>query len=543
MHQFGNGVDAGPSVGGSTGGSWAVATPHRAATQAAVDAFEQGGNAIDAALAAAAMLTVVYPNQCSVGGDLIALVATPDGEAYVVNSTGRAPRSHDLHASLGTAAVMPVTGPLPVTVPGTIAGWAELARRWGSKPLAAALGGAEAAAREGIAVAPGLARDLAREQERLAHDDGTRALFFRGGRVLAAGDLLWQPNLGASLAAIADGGPDAVYDGELGASIVQTLRDLGSTLTMDDFRAHTVNTESPLSTLFADVEYLTSGGNSQGTFFLQGLRALELISSGHESLDPLGAGAGLIARILAVVGSERDRLLADPSVAAMPIQWLLSEEHVADIVTSARSANAPGLGRQATAARGDTVAVVATDAAGNWVSLIQSVFHAFGSGILDPRTGILLHNRGASFSLNPSAANRLVPGARPPHTLMPVLVRQSERVIGAHGAMGGRAQAQIHTHVALHLRAGSSLDDAVSAPRWVVGALEAGVDVGIANVVKAETGVASAARNSFAASGLELELLPENDDGVGHAQLVRREKAGSLAAACDPRADGEARSG
>jgi gamma-glutamyltranspeptidase len=190
------------------------------------------------------------------------------------------------------------------------------------------------------------------------------------------------------------------------------------------------------------------------------------------------------------------------------------------------------------AAAGDTVAVVAMDAEGHAVSLIQSVFHAFGSGLLDSETGLILHNRGAFFSLDPAAPNRLEPGKRPAHTLMPVLVRRGGRVVGAHGTMGGKAQPQIHTHLLLNLEAGRSPAAALAAPRWVVGSLlgEEGVDLALA-----ERGVPSPALDSIATAGLGMVTLGDLDEEVGHGQLVRRGADGELLAATDPRADGEAR--
>jgi gamma-glutamyltranspeptidase/glutathione hydrolase len=192
------------------------------------------------------------------------------------------------------------------------------------------------------------------------------------------------------------------------------------------------------------------------------------------------------------------------------------------------------------------VAIVAADADGHWVCIIQSLFHAFGSGILDPATGVLLHNRGAAFSLVPGTPGELAGGRRPPHTLMPVLVRDSSgHLVAAHGTMGGRAQPQIHTHLALHLALGRTPAEAVSAPRWIVGQMEAGAPA--PSVVLVEEPVPAAAQSALATLGLRTQLLPANDDGVGHAQVVRRtvgawhRDAGTLPglnAASDPRADG-----
>src|SRR2546423_10190107 len=199
------------------GSGWAVATPHSAASDAAAEVLRTGGNAVDAALAAAAMLTVVYPNQCSIGGDRLARVGTAQGGVRFVNSSGRAPRAVDVASLTQSYDAMPVLGALPVTVPGVVAGWGTLAGKWGTRPLGAALSAAEAAAREGVPVAAGLARDLQREQKAVADDPGMRRVFAPDGQVLVAGQTLRQPELARTLATITDRGPSAFYGGGIGA--------------------------------------------------------------------------------------------------------------------------------------------------------------------------------------------------------------------------------------------------------------------------------------------------------------------------------------
>jgi gamma-glutamyltranspeptidase/glutathione hydrolase len=524
------------------GADWAVATPHSAASDAAAEVLRTGGNAVDAALAAAAMLTVVYPNQCSIGGDMLALVGTAEGGVRFINSSGRAPRAVDARSLVDQYHVMPALGALPVTVPGALAGWGALADRWGTRPLAAALSAAQAAAREGVPVAAGLARDLQREQKVLADDPGMRRVFAPDGEVLAAGQALRQPHLARTIAAIADQGPAALYGGETGASLVRLLAAHGSAMTLDDFAAHTVEVSDAHSTLYDGVEYLSSGGNSQGLYFLQALAALEVVRSSRGTLDPVGRDAGVVASVLAWAAGDRDRFCADPQWSAAPVERLLSDAYVRGVAEHAMSGEPVGL-PAARRVSGDTVAVVAADADGTWVSLIQSVFHCFGAALLDPDTGIVLHNRGASFSLNPASPNILAGGKRPLHTLMPVLVRQVGELIGAHGAMGGRAQPQVHTHMALQLAAGADAERATSAPRWVLGAMEAGVTTG-SGVVTAEPEVSRSGVDAIERAGFTVETTESYDDGVGHAQLVRRDPHRSqLAAAADPRADGSAIAG
>jgi gamma-glutamyltranspeptidase len=524
----------------AVGAGWAVASPHAAATEAAARIYQRGGNAIDAAVAAAAVLTVVYPNQCSVGGDLLALVADPSGAVTFVNGSGRSARGTDVSAITSAHTTMPVTGALPVTVPGAVGGWAELNERWGRLTLADCLADARSAAADGIPVSPGLSRDLQREAAVLATDPSLRRLFAPEGTLLGVGQTLRQPELAASLSAIAAEGASALYGGELGRSLVKHLAEFGSYLTLDDFAEHRTTSHGALSTSFAGEEYLSSGANSQGLFFLEGLAALEILRQQGHHLDPVGDTAGPIAAVLSQAAQDRDSFLGDPDGVDVPTGWLLSDERATELAAAALVPDEPRARTQSPIATGDTVAVVAADRDGNRISLIQSLFHAFGAGILDPMTGILLHNRGASFNLSPRSPNRLAGGRRPLHTLMPVLVRRGGSVVGTHGTMGGRAQPQVHTHLALRLAAGAGVQQAVAGPRWVLGPMEAGGGhASPFDVVMVESDVPERTVTSLQRWGLRTGSLPPRDDGVGHAQLIRWQ-GGAFHAATDPRADGSA---
>jgi gamma-glutamyltranspeptidase len=305
---------------------------------------------------------------------------------------------------------------------------------------------------------------------------------------------------------------------------------------------------------FAGEEHLSAGWNCQGVFHLEGLAALEVLATRRgRPLDPLGSDAAAVARVLSAAAAHRDALLGDPAATAGLAERLLDPartdrlaawadgEDVDRQELLASAAGAPSAGGRRS---GDTVAVVVADGRGGWVSLIQSAFHAFGAAVVDPATGILLHNRGASFSLVPGSPNELGPGRRPLHTLMPVMTRSVDgEVTGAHGTMGGRAQHQIHAQLALQLAGGAGAAGAVSAPRWILGRMGAGTSAQDADrTASVEAGVPAAAREVLAAGGFDCSELPDRSDHVGHSQLVRRE-AGGTAAATDPRADGAALTG
>ncbi|HZD38126.1 MAG TPA: gamma-glutamyltransferase [Actinomycetes bacterium] len=507
---------------------------------------EGGGNAVDAAVAAAMSLAVVYPHMCSAGGDVIALVACPDGHVECVNASGAA----GIRANAGAVArehgMMPVSGPHTVTVPGAVSAWGVLSERAGRLSLGELLEPAVAQARDGVPIAPGVHRALLERADLLSLDPGMREVFFCGGAPIGEGEPLRQPALAATLAEIADFGWRAFYDGPVARRVASGLIRLGVQLVPVDLARHAPEVTAPLRSRHQAGEILTAPPNSQGLLLAEILGALERL----DPRDPLGADAGALAELFRLVSRDRDRYLGDPRWTAVPVEELLGPANAQRLADAARhraagrSLTSGGAAARVAAphatpvprAAGDTVAVVAMDAEGYAVSLIQSVFHAFGSGLLDSETGLIFHNRGAFFSLDPSSPNRLEPGKRPAHTLMPVLAREAGRIVGAYGTMGGKAQPQIHTHLLLNLEAGRSPAETLAAPRWVLGGLvtEEG------DVVLAERSVPPAALEAISAAGLGIMALGDLDEEVGHGQLVRRTSTGELLAATDPRSDGQA---
>jgi gamma-glutamyltranspeptidase/glutathione hydrolase len=502
------------------GGGYAVASPHADATEAGRAAFAAGGNAVDAALAAACALTVVYPHMCAVGGDVMALVY--DGDAHTINASGRAP------AAAPAGGEVPERGVGSITVPGAVSAWHVMAERWGSRPAAAAIEVAARLADDGVPVARSLAAALEYEPELVAADAGMRAVFTRHGRVLRMGDSLVQPALAATLRRLAENGADELYRGETGARLVAGLAALGCRLTEADLAGHRADVEPALRQAVGDLELHTMGANSQGFCLPQILAAVA-----HLGLDdPLGAGAPVLASIFRESARDRDTYLADPAAMSRPVEELLTPEHVADLAQ--RATGAAARPEMTTPAHGDTIAVVAADANGLCVSLIQSVFSGFGSGVLEPETGILLHNRGACFSSDPSSPNALGPGKRPLHTLMPLVGTRAGRPAWVAGTMGGRAQAQIHAQMLLRRAAGADVATAVSAPRMIVGDLEIG-----GRGVALEEDFATA-RDGFGRAGIEPDVMPRLSESAGHAHAIVPAGEGSFEAASDPRSDGAA---
>lgn len=513
----------------------AIASPHALATQAGERVLAQGGSAVDAAIATCAVLTVVYPHMCSIGGDIQALLASPDGQVRALGGSGAAAAAAAAERLAASHASMPIHGVHPITTPGVVAAWADLHAQGGRLPWARVLEDAIRLADAGVPVAAALGRDLEALHERLRLDPGLRGVFFRpDGRVLRTGEIVRQPALAVSLSAIARNGPGAFHGGEVGERFVAGLRAHGSLLTVQDLANHRSRWLEPLSAAFGPYEVLTTPPVSQGFVLLQLLSALRHL--GLETADPSGAAATVLARLCALTADLRDRHLGDPEHVAVDLDALLSRQTIEQLAAAASD-----LGRALppTPARprpnGDTVAVVAQDAQGHAVTVIQSIFHAFGAGMLEPSTGIVCQNRGAAFTLHDGPA-LLVGGRRPPSTLTATLLRRNGRLEAALGCMGGKSQPQILAQVLMRLVAGRECGEALAAPRWVVGTFGPADE----NVVLAEGALGAQGREALSKVGLPTVVGSPRDDRAGHVQFVRDLGNARFESATDPRGDGHA---
>ncbi len=516
----------------ATGTSWAISTPQTLATEAGAGAFERGGNAIDAALAAAVTLAVSYPHNCGVGGDLFALIQRPDGQAIALNASGRAPAGVDvqaLRAAFGTQ--LPERGPAPITVPGAVSGWWTLHGEGARLPWSGAFDGAVELADSGVAVSRSLEGALARGAAWFGADPGLADVYFVGGKPLTGGAIFRQPALAATLRTLGDDGPAALYGGDIGERYMRGLRAIGSPITLQDLAAHTAELVPPLVGRYRDVDVRVVPPNSPGFALLQMLALVEHLGIDP---DPFGPDAGALARVFAAANRDRDRHLADAGSMRTHPLTLLDDGHLAGLADEVRegSANRPAAAKQGT---GDTIALATADAEGWAVSLIQSLYDSFGAGILEPETGIVAQDRGACFTLEADHPNVIGPRKRPAHTLMPVLVHREGRLAAVSGSMGGAQQPQIN---ALNLiRAfdlGMGPDAAVAAPRWTVWAGDDGPIAWAEGLVPTET------TDRLEADGFRVEHLGDVDEAVGHAHLILTPPDGPFAAGSDPRADGGA---
>lgn len=491
----------------------AVAAPHPAALAAAAEAVAAGGDAIDAALAAATALAVVYPHQCGLGGDLVALVRRPGSEVTAVLSVGAAPAGIDV-AALAREDRMPKQGAQTVTVPGVVAGWRALDALGGRLGLAAPLRHAAGLAAAGFPVSAGLARAIAIRHDELQSDEGMRGVFGDGaGGLVTEGDRIRQPALAATLAELADD-PGAMYLGRIPAAISARLRALGGAHTEADFTGHTAEVVEPVASSEGGVRWWVAPPPTQGVVLLGilpealGGDTAELVAAVHE--------AALV----------RQAQLGDPRGGPIDVAAMLSP----------RSRSHQGALPRAGRALGDTVAVTAADTDGTVVTLIQSVYQLFGSGILDPATGVILHNRGSAFSTDARHPGRVGPNLRPPHTLLPVIVESEDLVLGL-GCQGGSAQPWILAQVARELLdPAADPGAALIRPRFIIGARDLGHEVMTLVAEPGVTEVEAAAR----ARGLPVVRTDGLVDDAGHVQAVRLHADGHLDSASDPRADGRA---
>jgi gamma-glutamyltranspeptidase/glutathione hydrolase len=458
-----------------------IATSQPLASAAGLRVLQQGGNAIDAAVTAAAVLSVVEPTMNGIGGDLFAIVYDArTRRVRALNASGRAAAAATPaeFARRGLDSI-PYRGELSVSVPGVVDGWNELLTTLGTRTLAQALEPAIGYARDGYAVSEIIAYQWKDQEATLARDPAAAVTFLPDGRAPRAGEIFRNPHLAASLELIANGGRDAFYRGPIAKAIAADMQRRKGLLTEADLAAHTSDWIDPISTTYRGYEVLELGPNTQGVVALEMLNILEgfdLKGMGHNSAAYLHH----IVEAKRIAFADRDAWLADASaVPAEALRRMLSKDYAAerraqinpdragrayDALTLPGSSQAP---EHHPEAHGDTIYMTVADREGNVVSLIQSIYEAFGAGIVAGDTGITLHNRGSLFSLKAGHPNLLAPGKRPFHTLVPAMVLKDKRPWLSFGVMGGDMQPQGHVQVLLNLiDFGMNVQEAGEAPRF-----------------------------------------------------------------------------
>jgi gamma-glutamyltranspeptidase/glutathione hydrolase len=506
--------------------------------------FRHGGNAVDAAVTAAAVLSVVEPTMTGIGGDLFAIVHdAATGRTRGLNASGRSPHAASLGRlrELGHASI-PDHGVLSVTVPGAVDGWSRLLAEHGTLSLREALGPAVSCARDGFPVAEIVARQWHDAAPMLATDPAAAAAFLPESRAPGPGEVFACPTLAATLEQLAVDGPDVLYRGDLGRAIAHDIERRGGWLTAADLADHRSEWVEPIRATYNDIELLELPPNTQGFVALEALNILaedDLGRLGHNSAGYLH----LVLEALAIAFADRQAYLADP--AAVPdatLRRLISPDYAShrrrEIRSDRTGAHASGRawarhGQEtvppaAPSGSGDTVYLAAADDRGNMISLIQSLYSGFGAGIVAGDTGIVLHNRGSLFDTDPAHPNHLAPHKRPLHTLAPAMAFRAGRPWLAFGVMGGDMQPQGHLQVLLNMTCfDMNIQEAGEAPR----ARYDPAGVGL------ERGIATATGDSLTRLGHRVV------DGLGFGGfqgVLADPDTGVLMGGSDPRKDGVA---
>ena len=515
-----------------------VVAPHHLAAQAGRDVLRDGGNAVEAMVAAAATIAVVYPQMNSIGGDGFWLVHRPGQAPWAVDASGPSAALACREFYDGKPEI-PARGPLAaLSVAGTISGWRLALQRagaWGGAPLPLErlLQDAVRHARQGIVVSASQAELTRAKLAGLAGVHGFGDVFLRAGQAPRAGDILRQPALGDTLAHLARRGLDDFYRGSLGATIGSELERIGSPLRRADLETYQAEYVEPLQVRLADCSLYNLPPSTQGLASLLILGIFERLgvreAEGFAHLHGLIEATKRAFRVRNRVVTDPKRLPAEPrDLLQAPMLDALAAE-----IDPARALPWPE-----PAAPGDTVWMGAIDRDGCAVSFIQSTYWEFGSGVVLRDTGITWQNRGISFALDPRALNVLEPGRKPFHTLNPALALFDDGRSMPYGTMGGEGQPQTQAAVfTRYARFGMSLQQAVDAPRWLLGRTWGDASTSL----KLENRFDEALLRQLRDAGHEVELLPQAySDTMGHAGALVRHADGRIEGAADPRSDGAA---
>jgi gamma-glutamyltranspeptidase / glutathione hydrolase len=518
-----------------------IATSQALASSAGLKVLQDGGNAIDAAITAAAVLAVIEPSMNGIGGDLFAIVwDAKTQKLHAIDASGRSAHTAtpEEFAKRGLEQI-PGSGPLPVDVPGVVEGWSQLLTRFGTIPLAKALQPAIRYARDGFPVQEIVAEDWTNAEKRLSQDAAAAKTFLPNGRAPAPGEIFKNPNLARSLELIAKGGRDAFYNGPIARAIVADMRARNGLLDERDFTTHTADWVETISTSYRGYDVHEMPPSTQGFVALEMLNILEgldIKAMGHNSADYLH----VVTEAKKIAFADRAAYLADRD--AMPkdvMKTLLSKPYAAERrkeidmqktgdykAASLGNTTSPGvefMGEDL----GDTIYMTAADGQGNVISLIQSLFASFGAGIVAGDTGITLHNRGSGFSLQAGHPNRIAPHKRPLHTLVPAMILKDGKPWVSFGVMGGDNQAQAHAQVVMNLvDFGMHIQDAGEAARMRHGGQN----------LSLESGIGPDVRKALEARGHQVR---DGRGAMGGFQGIMIDpRTGVLMGGSDPRKDG-----
>ncbi len=518
----------------SRGGIVAAESP--LAAQAGVRMLERGGNAVDAAIAANAMMGVVEPMMNGIGGDLFAIVYDAKAnKLYGLNASGWAPKGLTIEfLQKQGLREMPQRGVHAITVPGAVDGWQKLADKFGRKKLNEDLAAAIRTAEEGFPVPEWTAAYWADEVDLLRSDEAASKVYLPNDHAPRVGEVFRNPDLALSLQQIAEHGRDAFYKGEITKKVLESMRHHNGTMTAEDLASYSSEWAEPISTTYRDWTVYEMPPNGQGIAALEMLNVMETFPIGQLGF---GSAKALHAMIEAkkLAYADMAKYVADPREQKLPVATLLSKEWAkqrAQLIDAEHAQCNVGAGELPGGS--DTTYLSVVDREGNMVSLIQSNYSGFGSGIVAPGTGFALHNRGGLFTLDAASPNALAGHKRPRHTIIPGFAQKGETRM-AFGIMGGWNQSQAHAQFIANIADFKmNIQAALEAPRFTKLTF-GGCDVMMENRVPA------AARNELSTKGHKIQVLGTFSAAVGGGQVVLRDSAtGVNYGASDPRKDGQA---
>lgn len=515
-----------------------VAAESPLAAQAGIRILESGGNAVDAAIATNAMMGVVSPMMNGLGGDLFAIVYDAKAnKLYGLNSSGWAPKGLTIE-SLHKQGLrdMPQTGVHTITVPGAVEGWQKLADKFGRKKLSEDLAAAIQTAKNGYPVTEWVAMYWAANADYVRGDDEATKVYLPNDRAPKAGEVFRNPDLAWSLQQIAERGRDAYYKGEIAKRVLETIKRRGGVMTWQDLAEFSAEWVEPISTTYRDWTVYEMPPNEQGLAALMMLNIMEKFPLGQKEYG-FGSTKALHAEIEAKKLAYADlvKYIGDPRGQTLPVKTLLSKNHAAERakLIDPEHANCE-VAAGSLPGGGDTTYLSVVDREGNMVSLIQSNYSEFGSGIVAQGTGFALHNRGALFNLDGTSPNALAGRKRPLHTIIPAFAQKGDTRV-AFGIMGGWNQSQAHAQFIANLADyNMNIQAALEAARFTKRTF-AGCDVQMENRISQKV------RDELTAKGHKIQVMGTYSSAVGGGQAVLRDfAAGVNYGASDPRKDGAA---
>ena len=511
-----------------------VASCHPLATLAGVETLKAGGTAADAAVAANAVLAVTQSNNCGLGGDLFCLYyEAATRRVHFLNGAGRSgSRATPEELRRRGMSGLPVIGPPTVSVPGCVRAWAMLLERFGARPLDRLLEPAIHYAGGGFPITSILSQAIA-EFAPGNPDPEWRRVFLPGGRPPAPGEMFVQPDLARTLRDLAAEGPDLFYRGRVAQTIAERMASDGF-LTLEDLGAHAGEWGEPISTTYRGFTVYETPPPTQGLTALMALNMLEGFPLARRALHS-AEHLHLMLEVVKLAYADRDRWIGDPDHARVPVAAMLDKAYAAvrgrQFDPRKAQAYVPG------EPEGDTTGFVVADGHGNVAAVIQSLFNAFGSGVVPPGTGLCLQNRGRHFSLDPTYPSVLAPGRRPFHTLMASITTRDDRPVMGFATMGGNGQAMFHVQVFTNVfDYGLDIQEAIERPRFLIGAF---LPDEPADTIRLERRVPAPVFARLRRLGHAITPAPELFYRVGHAHGVMVHD-GVLSGGADPRGDGAA---